>query len=199
MTQNIGVPFDFTAYVFGNAVTDATLDAFANITQTPEKQTIIMENIPEEILDNMDSTQDDVPLVEDLSTPPAEGSDDATTDNGLGVQTQHKKKKKHKKSKSFKLKDYSGLSSYTKWLLSFDVKDLESKIEHAEEKRKRKLFKKSINKSIEKSNIIITEPLADVMAKQGHIDDAKKMYAHLMHKYPEKSSYFAAKIENLIK
>ncbi|MEZ4911365.1 MAG: hypothetical protein R2774_10930 [Saprospiraceae bacterium] len=194
MDLSSGIPFDFTAHVFGESISDTGLDDFKLYSQKAEKQSIDMEDKPNVAVISPESN------TEGFSEMIEENPQLLTSDADLYLNvSEEKKKKKRKKSKSFKLKDFSGLSSYTKWLLSFDVKDLESKIEHSEEKRKRKLFKQSINKSVEKSNLIITEPLADVMAKQGHLDEAKKMYTHLMHKYPEKFSYFAAKIENLIK
>ena len=71
-----------------------------------------------------------------------------------------------------------------------------------EEEREQAKLQKEIEearKSITKSNTIVSEPLAEILAIQGHLDDAKKMYEQLMMKYPEKSSYFAAKINLLIK
>lgn len=43
----------------------------------------------------------------------------------------------------------------------------------------------------------ISETFADLLAAQGFIDQAIDMYKQLMAKYPEKSSFFAAKIETL--
>ena len=47
--------------------------------------------------------------------------------------------------------------------------------------------------------MILSEPLANIMAAQGHTKKAKKMYKQLGLIFPEKSGYFAAKIENLKK
>lgn len=43
----------------------------------------------------------------------------------------------------------------------------------------------------------ISETFADLLAAQGHKERAIEMYRRLMKKYPEKSSFFAAKIEGL--
>jgi hypothetical protein len=43
----------------------------------------------------------------------------------------------------------------------------------------------------------ISETYADLLAAQGHIEQAIEMYMRLIEKYPEKSSFFAAKIEGL--
>jgi hypothetical protein len=110
----------------------------------------------------------------------------------------HKKSKKNKSDK-FGLKEYSGISDFSKWLLSFKKDDVEKKIKKEEKAARKKIIEDNARKSVTKSSAIISEPLAEILASQGHLDDAKKMYEQLMHKYPEKSSYFAAKINNLIK
>ncbi len=43
----------------------------------------------------------------------------------------------------------------------------------------------------------VSETFADLLASQGYRDQAREMYMLLMKKYPEKSSFFAAKIEAL--
>ncbi len=112
-----------------------------------------------------------------------------------------KSKKKSAKSKKnkYKLAEFSGISPFSKWLLTFKKADIDKKIKKEEKLAKRKAIEATANKSIEKSAAIISEPLADLLASQGHFDDAKKMYEQLMMKYPEKSSYFAAKINQNIK
>jgi hypothetical protein len=109
------------------------------------------------------------------------------------------KKSKNKKKNKFKLKEYSGISDFSKWLLSFKNDDVEARIRKEEKAAKKRALEQSAKKSVTKSPSIISEPLAEILANQGHLDDAKKMYEQLMQKYPEKSSYFAAKINLLIK
>ncbi len=83
--------------------------------------------------------------------------------------------------------------------MSFKEDDIDQKIKKEEKAAKKRKLEESARKSITKSNTIVSEPLAEILAIQGHLDDAKKMYEQLMMKYPEKSSYFAAKINLLIK
>ncbi|MBP8212599.1 MAG: hypothetical protein KAX53_02570 [Saprospiraceae bacterium] len=106
---------------------------------------------------------------------------------------------KDKKKKKFKLQEFGGISDYAKWLMSFKEDDIDQKIKKEEKAAKKRKLEESARKSITKSNTIVSEPLAEILAIQGHLDDAKKMYEQLMMKYPEKSSYFAAKINLLIK
>lgn len=122
------------------------------------------------------------------------------------VQTKYKtteieeiKKTKKTKNRKFKLKEYSGISEFAIWLLSFRNNEVERLILKEEKLAKKKLFEQNAMKSVKKTSTIISEPLAEILTSQGHLDDAKKMYEQLMLKYPEKSSYFAAKINGLIK
>lgn len=113
--------------------------------------------------------------------------------------TMTKKKTKKKKTKKFKLNEYSGISDFSIWLLSFKNNDIEKQISKEKKAAKKRALEEKANKSVTKTHTIISEPLADILANQGHLDDAKKMYEQLMMKYPEKSSYFATKINQLIK
>ena len=67
-------------------------------------------------------------------------------------------------------------------------------------KKKSKSKKQSkTDRSLESNEEIISELWADLLSKQGHIKKARKMYLKLSLKYPEKSTYFAGKLENLKK
>ncbi len=63
-------------------------------------------------------------------------------------------------------------------------KDLEEAVE---------LIAQSSNESKE----VLTESMADVLQKQGQIDKAIQLYIKLSFLNPEKSAYFAAKIQHL--
>lgn len=53
--------------------------------------------------------------------------------------------------------------------------------------------------SVTENAALASETLADLLAAQQQYDKAAKMYERLMMKFPEKSAYFAAKIEKLKK
>lgn len=120
----------------------------------------------------------------------------------------------------FKLKNYDGVSQYTNWLLqqktvngdhpiigeevvNFDLNMGDKEREVAKKKKKKSKEEsktaKAAKKSVKKAEVIISEPLADILAAQGHDKKARKMYNQLSLIFPEKSAYFAVKIENLKK
>lgn len=111
----------------------------------------------------------------------------------------NKKSKKKTKKDKYKLKEFNGISEYSKWLLSFKSSDIDRRIKKEQKNEKKRALEESANKSIKKRTGIISDSLADLLASQGHFDESKKMYEQLMLKYPEKSSYFAAKINQIIK
>ena len=108
-------------------------------------------------------------------------------------------KSKKGKKKKFKLREFSGISEYAIWLISLKGINIEKKIAKEEKAAKKRALEENAMKSVTKSVNIISESLAEILANQGHLDDAKKMYEQLMQKYPEKSVYFAAKINHLSK
>jgi hypothetical protein len=101
------------------------------------------------------------------------------------------------KSEKFRMKELNGLSEYGQWLLSISGKNIPGEKRRRKEKHAEVI--ESVKKSVQKSDQIISEPLAQILASQGHISEAVKMYNQLMLKFPEKSVYFAAKIEELLK
>lgn len=141
-------------------------------------------------------------LADEQETPDAEdkvvvASDEKSLSEPLHAKV-GKSKSGKKKSKKFLLKEYSGLSEFSKWLLSLKEPDLEKKIKKEEKEAKKRELRKNVMKSVTKKESLVSKSLADLLASQGHLDDAKKMYEQLMQKFPEKSSYFAAKINDLL-
>lgn len=64
-------------------------------------------------------------------------------------------------------------------------------------KPKKDTEKSGAEKSLEKSEDIFSEHLAELLAKQGHNKRAIQMFEKLILAFPEKSTYFAEKIEKL--
>lgn len=122
-----------------------------------------------------------------------------------------KKKKDKKKKDKKKLKVKSG--SYAEWLLkqkqikeegsiAYELMELKEgkkskKDKKAKGKKKAGKTEKKAMKSVKKTKGVISERLAELLALQGHTNQAKLMYEELSLIYPEKSTYFAAQIENL--
>ena len=158
----------------------------------------LAENLSENLKQDMSIADHEENLIEEMSTQVIYSETERKVKEDLSASNDFVKNKK-KKFKKFKLNEYRGISEYSKWLLSFKKDDIEKKIKKEEKAARKKAFDENAKKSVTKSIAIISEPLAEILASQGHLDDSKKMYEQLMVKYPEKSSYFAAKIETLIK
>lgn len=72
-----------------------------------------------------------------------------------------------------------------------------SGFELSKKKKKKKQMHELAARSIEESDDLISETLADILAWQGNNNKAIDMYEKLRLQFPEKSDYFAAKIEKL--
>jgi hypothetical protein len=84
--------------------------------------------------------------------------------------------------------------------LDFEGEEDEDDDPIEKEKKKKKKKKKMHDlaaKSIEEDEDLVSEMLANILAIQGHKKQAKAMYEKLCLLFPEKSDYFAAKIEKL--
>ncbi len=91
--------------------------------------------------------------------------------------------------------------------LTYDLSEEEKSEKNKKDKKKsakNKKSKKPKNKDkktkVSKSDLslnpeIVSETLADLLADQGHIEEANEMYRQLGVKYPKKSSYFASKLK----
>ncbi|MCB0568474.1 MAG: hypothetical protein KDC66_01860 [Phaeodactylibacter sp.] len=103
--------------------------------------------------------------------------------------------------------------SFTSWVEQFQAPHIQNRMGELMESKKRdekkKKRKKSKNKnpehhlplnairSITESDEVVSETLAELLVSQGLADKALEMYQRLMLVFPEKSDYFASKIENL--
>ena len=103
------------------------------------------------------------------------------------AQKKQKTLKKEARKQQMEQVDGSGLSPFTKWLKSLRG----SEYVHPYEDDYALAGLSGPNKEG------ISETFADLLALQGFKDRAADMYRLLMAKYPEKSSFFAAKIEAL--
>jgi hypothetical protein len=84
--------------------------------------------------------------------------------------------------------------------LDFEGEDDEDDDSIEKDKKKKKKKKKMHDlaaRSLEQDDEIVSEMLANILALQGHKKQAKAMYEKLCLQFPEKSDYFAAKIEKL--
>jgi hypothetical protein len=111
-------------------------------------------------------------------------------------------KKKSKQEKPDKEKEDRKDRSKTAKKLLKKSKKMHKDIVKKQEKSKKKSKKKSelstvIEGSLKKSPTVITETYADLLAKQGYIDQSIEMFEKLSLLNPEKSTYFAAKILKL--
>jgi len=82
---------------------------------------------------------------------------------------------------------------YTEWLLLLKPIS-EVKIIKVKKKKKKDKIKETAKKSILKSDSIVSEPLANILALQGHYLEAKIMYHKLIDLNPEKKDVFKSKI-----
>jgi tetratricopeptide (TPR) repeat protein len=114
-----------------------------------------------------------------------------------------KKAKKKKKNKAKKRLDKIVTQTpdlpndeFIHWL--FQLKPIQgSKIPKTKKSKKKTKVEIEVAKSILIGEDIASENLAILYEQQGHIDKALEMFHKLNLKYPEKSSYFAAKILEL--
>lgn len=95
-------------------------------------------------------------------------------------------RKKEERIKSRQLKE-SSLSDFTSWLKGLTGSEYVHPYEDDY----------AIHQGLEAREEGISETFADLLATQGYKDQAIAMYTRLIEKFPEKSSFFAAKIEAL--
>ena len=124
--------------------------------------------------------------------------DDRTLDIIGKKKAKKKKKNKDKKSLGKIVNQALDLPNdeFIQWV--FQLNPIQgSKIPKAKKPKKKSKVEIEVAKSILISEDIASENLAFLYEQQGHIDKAIEMFHKLNLKYPEKSSYFAAKILEL--
>ena len=89
------------------------------------------------------------------------------------------------------------LKSFTEWLRSMKkLPSAGSQLPGAEDDNRQQVVIMNAASSIEEKEVV-TEAMAEVWVKQGHNEKAAEIYRKLSLQNPSKSSYFAAKIDQL--
>jgi hypothetical protein len=128
----------------------------------------------------------------------------------------NKKKKKSQKRKNISKEEeftpeINDLSPFSKWLIYGDKEQSDSKVESNKKKKKSKKKKKNSKKKKKKSvsavdtadtaqkeNIeVISEPLAFLLAEQGHTKKAIAAFTKLIALFPEKQTIYVEEINKL--
>ncbi len=122
----------------------------------------------------------------------------------LAKMSKKKKKKQHSVKKEQKNQSEPMVDSFEAWLASLEASVKAVEKESKSKKKKKKGKKKSKKKellvaklSLEEDDEVISETLANLLANQGYNEKAIDMYEKLSLLFPEKSTYFARKIEHL--
>jgi hypothetical protein len=100
------------------------------------------------------------------------------------------------KKKIKKFHDAVMFSQYTQWLLG-QTQLTESTFQTKKVKKKKSKIHISAQRSITPSDEIASESLAQILHKQGHYLEAKKMYKKLSIKFPENQERYQTEIEKL--
>jgi hypothetical protein len=134
-------------------------------------------------------------------------------DTSLKVKSVNSKKEKKKEKKKKKVKQEEMMEekansetskddvrNFREWLSTQKpLKESQLRGKDKKKKKKKKLSdaEKLAADSLKMSEGVVSESYAKLLAKQGYIEQAEEMYRKLILKNPEKSSYFAAELENL--
>ena len=173
-----------------------------------KKENYEIEN--EELLDltdDLEEVPEQIPTLDKPEDEETEENDGAHPDQLIftdNIKSKSKKKKVKAQAKnqyrwtSQTPSDYemSNLDPFTVWINSIDGVEMSS-VATKQKKKKKKKKKKQFTESLESKPEIASEQLAELLINQGHYKDAILMYEQLSLKNPEKSSFFAAKIETI--
>ena len=183
--------------------------------QIPGKEALSIQN-PEETADKIDLSQSGAEHIPEqvLDNPPAKGAkkqkpgktieseltgtDEPSSEGGKPLKAGKLVRKVAKKAKKQAEKQKAEetpiperpqplLSPFTSWLKNLTGSDYVHPYEDD--------F--AVEQATGSAKEGISETFADLLAAQGYKDQAREMYLKLMEKYPEKSGFFAAKIEAL--
>lgn len=167
----------------------------------PEADQAVVQqiNLPEESLET-EAIPIPPPLIIEPETNPKQ---DAVVEQ---EKTEQKLTMSTKNNKDEPKDENTGEARFTDWLeglkkskKSDKTEDKSSEGKKTKKKKKKKKAKKDKAKKrheLEQAEII-SETLAELMAKQGYTEKAIEMYNRLSLLFPEKNSYFAGKIEDL--
>ncbi len=95
------------------------------------------------------------------------------------------------KTENNALEDIPDDISFKEWMKSLKRKARQEIVVPAED------IEHLVNHSVEEDDELMSEALAELLAKQGNKARAKEMYKHLILKFPEKKAFFAEKIMDL--
>lgn len=104
-----------------------------------------------------------------------------------------KKDKKKQKKKAKKINDKIELSEFSQWLLTGNEEKESRKLKKKKKSSSRNVF----DKGQEQKPEVISEPLAQLFAAQGHKLKAIKMYKKLIKLFPENENSYQDEIEKI--
>jgi hypothetical protein len=167
----------------------------------------VMETSVEPLIDNVEIFEESKSELQadsaqafshDLNTEPRDyvswlkrisaGTGYAESAAALMAENKDKKKKKDQKDRA---------NTAKKLLKKSKKADKKNKKKKEGGKKKKDEISEIVEGSVRESEEFITETYADLLANQGYIEKSIQMYEALMLRNPEKSSFFAAKIQKL--
>ena len=156
-------------------------------------------NLPEESLEQ-ESIQSPSAIISPSETNQIQQKDveQKTNEQNLSMSAKnHKDEKEDQSPEEARFTDWlEGLKKSRRSELTEKQPTAKKKDKNKKKKKKAKKHKAKKKNELEQAEII-SETLAELMAKQGYTEKAIEMYNRLSLLFPEKNSYFAGKIEDL--